>query len=140
MQGSLVMGCRLFVVTVCCGPQGSCVMCCVLWVKRWAGIDGNTIKNDGGDVRDSDDNGRMADECEVAQLEIDRAQAHSLGFQNLKPEPEALSSCALGLGLAGLSRAGFGLQAQACTSLSITTLVCCLAVLGCQSRTVFSST
>ena len=36
-------------------------------------------------------------------------QAHGLGFQNLKPEPQALSSHALGLGLAGLSRAGTSL-------------------------------
>ena len=99
----------------------SCVMCCVSWVKRWAGIDGNTIKNDGSNIRDGDDNGRMADEREVAQLEIDRAQAHGLGFQNLKPEPKALASHALGLGLAGLSRASWGQLWASSPNLHITT-------------------
>ena len=31
----------------------------------------------------------------VKKLDINRAQAHGLGFQNLKPEPKALSSRAL---------------------------------------------
>ena len=49
-----------------------------------------------------------------------RAQAHGLGFQNLKPEPEALSSHALGSGSAGLSRAGLGRLRASSPSLHIT--------------------
>ena len=49
-----------------------------------------------------------------------RAQAHGLGFQNPKPEPQALSSRALGLGSAGLSRAGLGRLGASSPSLHIT--------------------
>lgn len=55
-------------------------------------------------------------------IDIDlRAQAHSSDFQNLKPEPKALSSHALGPGSAGLSRAGLGWLSASTPCLHITT-------------------